>query len=114
MVACKTVGEYKRNKEKIRKYCLEEKAEQARQQKPRAKQARSTPLQTASVPQTQNAINTQPLGHAEVVALARKSQRAQKRSRNAEKQPTRQSLKPKQQQQQTKPKSAGAPKDPNG
>ena len=47
MVACKTVGEYKRNQEKIRKFCLEEKAEQARQQEARVKQARSTPLKTA-------------------------------------------------------------------
>ena len=31
-VACKTVGEYKRNKEKIRKFCLEEERNKARQQ----------------------------------------------------------------------------------
>ena len=43
MVACKMVGEYKRNQEKIRKFCLEEKAEQARQQEARAKRTRSAP-----------------------------------------------------------------------
>ena len=42
MAACKTVGEYKRNQEKIRTFCLEEKAEQAKQQEASAKQARST------------------------------------------------------------------------
>ena len=33
MVACKTVGEYKRNQEKIRKFCLEEARNNAKQQK---------------------------------------------------------------------------------
>ena len=33
MVACKTVGEYKRKQEKIRKFCLEEARNNARQQK---------------------------------------------------------------------------------
>ena len=44
MVACKTVSEYKRNQEKIKKFCVEEKAEVAREQEARAKQARSAPL----------------------------------------------------------------------
>ena len=83
MVACKTVGEYKRNQEKIRKFCLEEKAEQAGPQEARAKQTRSAPLQTATVPQNKIAINNQPLGHEEVEAMARKNQRAQKRPRTA-------------------------------
>ena len=66
MVACKTVGEYKRNQEKIRKFCLEEKAEKARPQEARAKQTRSAPLQTVTVPQIKSAINAQPLGHEEI------------------------------------------------
>ena len=33
MVACKTVGEYKRNQVKIRKFCLEEARKNAKQQK---------------------------------------------------------------------------------
>ena len=111
MVACKTVGEYKQKQEKLRKFCLEVKAEQARQQEARAKQARSAPLQTAAVPQTENVINTQPLGHAEVVAMARKNQRAQKRPlirrKQSMRQPTRQAQKP--QQQQVKPKIPGDP-----
>ena len=44
MVACKTVGEYKRNQEKIRKFCLEEKAALAKQQEARAEQLRTTLL----------------------------------------------------------------------
>ena len=42
MVACKTVGKYKRNQEKIRKLYLE-KAEQVRQQEAKAIQSRSAP-----------------------------------------------------------------------
>ena len=107
-VACKTVGEYKRNQEKIKKFCLKEKAAQAKQQEERAKVARATPLQPASNTQSQNVINTQPLGHAEVVAMARRNQQAQKRPRPTKKQPTRQP------QKQMKHKSQGPPKDPNG
>ena len=77
MVACKMVGEHKRNQEKIKKFCLEEKAAQAKQQGERAKVARKSPLQPPSNPHSQNVINTQPLGHAEVVAMARRNQRAQ-------------------------------------
>ena len=47
MVACKTVGECKRNQEKIRKFCLEEKAALAKQQVAKAKQTQTTPLQPA-------------------------------------------------------------------
>ena len=92
----------------------EEKAEQARQQEARAKQARSTPLKTATVPQPENVINTQPLGHAEVVAMARTNQRAQKRPRTTRKQPSRQPIRQSQkpQQHQVKPKYPGTPKRP--
>ena len=111
MVACKTVGEYKRKKEKIKNFCLEEKAAKAKQQEGRAKQARAVPLQTNSIPQTQNVIDTEPLGHAEVVAMTRRNQQAQKRPRNTKKQPARQHQKQKQ-QQQPKHKSPGIPKRP--
>ena len=76
MVACKTVSEYKRNQEKIRKFCLEEKAEQARQQEAKAIQSRSAPLHQAAIPQPSNIINTRPMGHEEVVAMATKNKRA--------------------------------------
>ena len=112
MVACKTVGEYKRNQEKIRIFCLEEKAEQAKQQEARAKQSRSAPLQRATVPQPESEINTTPMGHAEVVAMARKNQRAQKRPRTSITQPTRQHPKQTQktQKQKANPKSPGITK----
>ena len=106
MVACRTVGEYKRNQEKIRKFCLEEKAEQARHQEDKAIQSRSAPFHQAAIPQPSNIINTQPMGHEEVVAMARKNQKAQKRPRTA---PT--THQPKQVQKslkrQLKPKSPG-------
>ena len=41
MVACKTVGEYKRNQEKIKRFCLEEKATKAREEEQRAKLCRT-------------------------------------------------------------------------
>ena len=104
MVASKTVVEYKRNQEKIRNFCLEEKAEQARQQEAQAKQSKSAPLQTATVPQPESVINTKPIGHAEVVAMARKNQPAQKRPRPTFKQPSRQN--------QVLPKSQGTTKRP--
>ena len=53
MVACKTVGEYKRSQEKIRKFCLDEKAALAKQQEARAKQLRTTPLQQTTTSQNQ-------------------------------------------------------------
>ena len=66
MVACKTVGEYKRNQEKIRKFCLDEKAALAKQQEAKAKLTRATPLQPAPIAQNQpgpihSVINTQSL-----------------------------------------------------
>ena len=66
MVACKTVGEYKGNQEKIRNFCLEEKAALAKQQEAKAKRTRATRLQSAPIPQnqpgpSQSVINTQPL-----------------------------------------------------
>ena len=106
MVACKTVGEYKQNQEKIRKFCSEEKAEQARQQESKAIQSRSAPLRQAAIPQPSNIINTRPIGHEEVVAVARKNQRAQKRPRTA---PTTRQPKQVQKSQKLplKPKSPG-------
>ena len=41
MVACKTVGEFKRNQDKIKKFCLEEKANKAREEEEKAKLART-------------------------------------------------------------------------
>ena len=35
MVACKTFGEYKRNQEKIRKFCLDERADLAKNKRPK-------------------------------------------------------------------------------
>ena len=107
MVASKTVGEYKRNQEKIRKFCLEGKTEQARQQEARAKQSRSAPLQTATVPQPKSVINTKPRGHAEVVAMARKNISAHRnalvqRSNNLR------------DRTMCKQNPQGQPKDPNG
>ena len=116
MVACKTVSEYKRNQEKIRKFCLEEKAALAKQQVAKANQTRTTPLQPAPTPQnqpgpSQNVINTQPLGHAELVAMAKRNQDAQKRQRITKKTLTRQT--PKQiRPQESKHKSPGSNKRP--
>ena len=88
MVACKTVGE--RNQEKIRKFCLEEKAALAKQQEAKAKLTRATPLQPAPMAQnqpgpSQSVNNTQLLGHSEVVAMAKRNQQAHKRQRTAKK-----------------------------
>ena len=116
MVACKTVGEYKRIQEKIRKFCLEEKAALAKQQEAKAKQTRTTPLQPAPTPQnqpgpSQHVINTQPLGHAELVAMHKRNQEAQKRQRTTKKSLTNQTQKPIR-PQQSKHKSPGSPKRP--
>ena len=107
MVACKTVGEYKRNQEKIRKFCLEEKAALAKQQEAIAKQQRKAPLQQTSTPQNQpgpsrSAIDTQPMGHADIVAMAKRNQQAHKRQR-ATKKAT--SKPPQKQQRQQAPRS---------
>ena len=104
MVVCKTVGEYKRKQEKIRKFCLEEKAAFAKQQEEKAKQARTTPLQSTSKSQnppgpSHNIIDTQPLRHAELVELAKKNQQAQRRQR-AKKRPTKTT------QKQTRPQQS--------
>ena len=116
MVACKTVGEYKRNQEKIRKFCSEEKAALAKQQEAKAKQTGTTPLQPAPTPQnqpgpSQNVINTQPLGHAELLAMAKRNQEAQKRQRTTKKTLTKQTQK-QIRPQQSKHKSPGSPKRP--
>ena len=113
MVACKTVGEYKRNQEKIRKFCLEEKAALAKQEA-KAKRTRATPLQSAPIPQnqpgpSQSVINTQPLGHSELVAMAKRNQQAHKRQRSA----TKKISKPSHRQIRPQPmthKSPGSPK----
>ena len=98
MLASKTVDEYKLNQEKIRKFCLEEKAALAKQQVAKAKQTRTTPLQPAPTLQnqpgpSQSVINTQPLGHAELVAMAKRNQEAQKRQRITKKTLTNQTRK---------------------
>ena len=90
MVACKTVGEYKRNQEKIRKFCLEEKTALAKQQELIAKQQRKASLQQTATQQNQpgpsrSAIDTQPMGHADIVAMAKRNQQAQKRQRATKK-----------------------------
>ena len=116
MVACKTVGEYKRNQEKIRKFCLEEKAALTKQQAAKEKQTRATPLQPAPIPQnqpgpSQSVINTQPLGHSEIVAMAKRNQQAHKRQRTAKKNFGKQTQKLVRPQPPTH-KSPGSPKRP--
>ena len=116
MVACKTVGEYKRNQEKIRKFCLEEKAALTKQQAAKEKQTRATPLQPAPIPQnqpgpSQRVINTQPLEHSEIVAMAKRNQQAHKRQRTAEKNFGKQTQKLVHPQPPTH-KSPGSPKGP--
>ena len=116
MVACKTVGEYKRNQEKIRKFCLDEKAALAKKQEAKAKQLRTTPLQQTTASQnqpgpSQSVIDTQPLGHEEIVALAKRNQQAHKRQRIAKKTSSRQPQKHQRQQTQRN-KFTGSPKRP--
>ena len=113
MVACKTVGEYKRNQEKIRKFCLEEKAALARQQEATAKQQRKAPLQQTSTPQNQPgpSRSTQPIGHAEIVAMAKRNQQAHKRQR-ATKKATSKPHQKQQRQQAPRGKSPGNPQRP--
>ena len=41
MVACKAMGEYKRHQEKIKKFCLEEKANKAREEEEKTKHAKA-------------------------------------------------------------------------
>ena len=81
VVACKTVGEYKRNQAKLKRFCLEEKANKAKEEEERAKLARpNNPLQPATTTQ-RNVINRTQMGHAEVVALARRNQQDHKGAR---------------------------------
>ena len=80
MVAFKTVGKYKRNQEKIKRFYLEEKAKNAKAEEEKAKQARTKPLQPTTAAR-QNMVNRNPMGHAEVFALSRLNQKAQKRAR---------------------------------
>ena len=68
----------------------EEKAALTKQQAAKEKQTRATPLQPAQIPQnqpgpSQSVINTQPLGHSEIVAMAKRNQQAHKRQRTAKK-----------------------------
>ena len=67
MVACKTVNEYHSNQRKLRRFSLEEQA------------ARAAPIQ----PCRPNPVNTEPLGHADVVKMARANQRKQARPTRA-------------------------------
>ena len=115
MVACKTVGEYKRNQEKIRKFCLEEKAAIAKQQEAQARSSRPTPLQPTPILHNQpgpskSIIDTQPLGHSELIAMAKKNQQAQKRKRTTKRTLNKQE-KPARSQQRTD-KSPGNTKRP--
>ena len=80
MVACIIVGEYKRNHEKIKRFFLEEKAKQTKEEELRARQARAKPLQPATTAQ-QNMVNRKQLDRAEIISLARRNQQAQKRAR---------------------------------
>ena len=116
MVPCKAVGEYKRNQEKIRNFCLEEKAAIAKQQEAKAKLTRANPLQPAPMPQNQpgpshSAINTQPLGHSELVEVVKRNQHAHKRQRAAKKTLSKQTHKQVRSQAPTH-KSPGSPKRP--
>ena len=68
----------------------EEKTALAKQQELIAKQQRKAPLQQTATQQNQpgpsrSAIDTQPMGHAEIVAMAKKNQQAQKRQRATKK-----------------------------
>ena len=114
MIACKTVGEYKRKQEKKRKFCLEENAAIAKQQEAKAKLTRANPLQPAPMPQNQpgpshSAINTQPLGHSNLVEMVKRNQQAHKRQRAAKKTLSKQTHK-----QVRSQAPRGAPRDPNG
>ena len=101
MVACKTRGEYTRNQAKIKKFCLEEKANTAKEEEEGAKLDRANnPLQPTTIKQ-RNIINCNQMGHEEVVALARLNQHKQKRHRI-----TRQA------KHQSKPKSDMRPTSP--
>ena len=88
----------------------EEKAEKAKQLQARAVQSRSDPLQQSGPPQPSNIINTQTMGHDEVVAMARKNQRAQKRPRTTTSQQAKQGPKP--QKRQATKKSPGSQQRP--
>ena len=100
----------------MRKFCLEEKAALAKQQVAKAKETRTTPLQPALTPQnqpghSQNVINTQPLGHAELVPMAKRNQEAQKRQRITKKtltKPTHKQIR----SQESKHKSPGSNRRP--
>ena len=59
MVACKTVNEYHSNQRKLRRFYLEEQA------------VRAALIQ----PCRPNPVNTEPLGHADVVKMAKANQR---------------------------------------
>ena len=71
MVACKTVNKYHSNQRKLRRFYLEEQA---------ARAATIQPCRT-------NPVNTEPLGHADVVKLARANQRKQARPTRAKQNP---------------------------
>ena len=89
MVACKALGEYKRNQKKIERFCLEETVKQAKVQNEEAKQASSRPFE-ASMSSQQNPVNRQLMRYDRVAVFARGNQKAQKRPRTKRqsKQPT--------------------------
>ena len=76
----KQLCKYKRNQEKTKRVSLEEKAKNAKAEEEKAKQARKKPLQPTFAAR-QNMVNRNPMGPAEVVALARRNQQAQIRAR---------------------------------
>ena len=79
MVAFKTVGEYKCNQEKIKKFCLEEKANKAREEEQRAKLRRTKiPLQP-KVTEQRPIVNRNQFNHQQVVELARRNQQDQRK-----------------------------------
>ena len=71
MVACKTVNEYHSNQRKIRRFYLEEQA------------ARAALIQLCRP----NPVNTEPLGHADVVRMERANQRKHARPTQAKQNP---------------------------
>ena len=80
MVACKTGGNINITKRK-KKFCLEEKANKAREEEEKSKRARANnPLQPTTT-QQRDTINRIKMNHEEFVAHARRNQKEQKRSR---------------------------------
>ena len=67
MVACKTFNEYHSNQRKLRRFYLEEQAARA----------------ALSMPSRPNPVNREPLGHSEVLKMAKANQRKQAKQTKA-------------------------------